>query len=568
MKNEIIPFVLVSLLLLPISGRSEETPLKPWVPLTQQTLTVGSVAVGVVTQIPKSQAAAIPLVHFSTSQPAYALNHLKGEFGERMMDVVFTNRLLRTTGGWSLATPARIGRTGIDGLYFKTDSVGNFHDLLVADAKYGSARLGMTSVGKQMSDAWIKQRLEQTARMYRSLASEIETGKVASAGGIAKNAASNRVSIPLNDKTNIELWRTRDGLRYFCADKTVSTAEIQRQLKGAVQYLDEAAAGNARYRPRLFSYSTLGKEHIFTIRTLDADANVVTSRRVQGTFDRLPVEFQKTVQSQVRRTLLAAGKSREEIHRLTREICDAPVKFNQVCMQPRHSFLAGLDGGALKMAGVVGVAAMGIDAAAQYWENGKVDVQRLLTMGALAGGSTVVGNYAGTQASLLLASYSPMLGQYGGAIFGGGIGAAVFSYGLYFAGYSDIQTAHTNAIAGAGSLVVGSVAYYGAISYAMAYGTASTGTAISSLSGAAATNAAFAWWGGGSLAAGGSGVAGGATVLTGGTAVVVIVAAVAFERSAHYARYFKDEANKQRYLATIVDYTLSRVREGKQQEWR
>lgn len=46
-------------------------------------------------------------------------------------------------------------------------------------------------------------------------------------------------------------------------------------------------------------------------------------------------------------------------------------------------------------------------------------------------------------------------------------------------------------------------------------GTASTGTAIGTLSGAAATNATLAWLGGGSLAAGGYGMAGGMMVLGG-----------------------------------------------------
>ena len=44
-------------------------------------------------------------------------------------------------------------------------------------------------------------------------------------------------------------------------------------------------------------------------------------------------------------------------------------------------------------------------------------------------------------------------------------------------------------------------------------GTASTGTAISTLSGAAATKATLAWLGGGAIAAGGLGIAGGAVVL-------------------------------------------------------
>jgi hypothetical protein len=47
-----------------------------------------------------------------------------------------------------------------------------------------------------------------------------------------------------------------------------------------------------------------------------------------------------------------------------------------------------------------------------------------------------------------------------------------------------------------------------------AFASASTGSAISSLSGAAATNATLAWLGGGSLAAGGGGMAVGSAVLT------------------------------------------------------
>ena len=45
------------------------------------------------------------------------------------------------------------------------------------------------------------------------------------------------------------------------------------------------------------------------------------------------------------------------------------------------------------------------------------------------------------------------------------------------------------------------------------FGVASTGTAISSLSGAAATNAALAWLGGGAIAAGGGGMAAGEAIL-------------------------------------------------------
>ena len=52
-----------------------------------------------------------------------------------------------------------------------------------------------------------------------------------------------------------------------------------------------------------------------------------------------------------------------------------------------------------------------------------------------------------------------------------------------------------------------------AMSVATVLGTASTGTAISTLSGAAATNAALAWLGGGAVATGGAGVEGGSFIL-------------------------------------------------------
>ena len=77
---------------------------------------------------------------------------------------------------------------------------------------------------------------------------------------------------------------------------------------------------------------------------------------------------------------------------------------------------------------------------------------------------------------------------------------------------------------GGGAIAVSSGALMGVASYggATLLATASTGTAISSLSGVAATNATLAWFGGGSLAAGGLGVAGGAAILGGIVAAPVL----------------------------------------------
>ena len=60
---------------------------------------------------------------------------------------------------------------------------------------------------------------------------------------------------------------------------------------------------------------------------------------------------------------------------------------------------------------------------------------------------------------------------------------------------------------------IASVAPTAAMWIATTFGTASTGTAISTLSGAAAQNAALAWLGGGALSAGGGGIAAGNALL-------------------------------------------------------
>ncbi len=77
-------------------------------------------------------------------------------------------------------------------------------------------------------------------------------------------------------------------------------------------------------------------------------------------------------------------------------------------------------------------------------------------------------------------------------------------------------------IGGAGA---GALAAFGAYSATMTFAAASTGTAIASLSGVAATNATLAFLGGGALAAGGGGMALGSTVLGGvvaGPAIAIL----------------------------------------------
>ena len=119
-------------------------------------------------------------------------------------------------------------------------------------------------------------------------------------------------------------------------------------------------------------------------------------------------------------------------------------------------------------------------------------------------------------------------------------------------------------LGGIGSATAGTAGGFaaaGATSAAvMALGTASTGTAISSLSGVAATNAALAALGGGSLAAGGGGMALGATVLSGATlGIGLLVGGIIFNATGSKLSDKADEAYLQakrteNEVNTIVHY--------------
>ena len=83
----------------------------------------------------------------------------------------------------------------------------------------------------------------------------------------------------------------------------------------------------------------------------------------------------------------------------------------------------------------------------------------------------------------------------------------------------DLKSVLSGIVAGG---VAGSMAGFGAVGGVGLFATAGTGTAISSLSGVAATNATLAWLGGGTLASGGLGMAGGMWVLGGIVAAPLI----------------------------------------------
>ncbi|WP_241014540.1 hypothetical protein [Burkholderia sp. Ac-20379] len=118
---------------------------------------------------------------------------------------------------------------------------------------------------------------------------------------------------------------------------------------------------------------------------------------------------------------------------------------------------------------------------------------------------------------------------------------------------------------GLGSGLTGGAAMaFGAYNGTMLLATASTGTAISTLSGAAATNATLAWLGGGSLAAGGGGMAMGAMVLGGlvaGPALAIFghIVGNKGEEALNNARSNMEQANVFKEQAVVMSGKLEAV---------
>lgn len=116
-------------------------------------------------------------------------------------------------------------------------------------------------------------------------------------------------------------------------------------------------------------------------------------------------------------------------------------------------------------------------------------------------------------------------------------------------------------LGGAGGAAAGTVGGFAAAgmttSAVMAFGAASTGTAISSLSGVAATNATLAALGGGSLAAGGGGMALGSAVLGGATlGVGLLIGGIIFNAT---GSKLSDKADKAYYQAKRTEREVDRI---------
>jgi len=77
----------------------------------------------------------------------------KGNYGEMKMDQHFENDGYKRISQDRVTDLNAKTHQGIDGVYYKE---GGDPEYIIAEAKYGKSRLGMTTDGPQMSKGWIE----------------------------------------------------------------------------------------------------------------------------------------------------------------------------------------------------------------------------------------------------------------------------------------------------------------------------------------------------------------------------------------------------------------------------
>ena len=417
---------------------------------------------------------------------------LHGNVGE-----AFVNSQLHATGGWKTVTP-RTGPQGIDHVWMKFDKSGRPVDMIVGETKFGTSQIGMTKDGRQMSASWISKRLAKLSDYWEAKAKDV-------------------------------------ALRHGEAKA--------RPYRLRADYLRVAAEGRVSYRSELFRVKIKGDVAKISVRRLGPDGIAIGPERGLP-----PIQIKGRPARIVKAELIGEVKkvypaaSNAEAKRIAEQSYSA-AKSVQGALSRKSAALrfAGTTGSILAAGGLV---AGGFDAVAQLWTGGSVDWNRTGTMavlGALSAGSAEAAQLATSQALLRNTAFrarSVALGRSMGILpsrtvsfmpktAGGIIGALMFSYGGYAFGLYDAQEANRTAVAGVGGAAAGMATYSAMMAAAAAWGTASTGTAISTLSGAAAYNASLAMYGGGAIAAGGGGMTVGAAVVGGVVTIVAVGITVA-----------------------------------------
>ena len=475
-----------------------------------------------------ASAAALAKADVALARSFVVRNGFKGCFGESIAEKSYIDTYLAKEGPWQSITP-RSGPQGLDHLFIKTKN-GVINDVMVGESKYNTSTLNKyTKDGIQMGEEWIGRRLKGLAWRYAQVSKLQEIGF----GKPPLNSAR-KLCVVLKSGKKVYFWT--EGYKWNFSGARTELPEARLRAAQYGTYFAKASGGLVKYRSRVFNIVPRGND----IEIRIYDAKTISNGNLHAAKPQSILRFKEAMLSkgaisetemaaQIQRKLgLSDSDSVAYARKLLRE-------YDSRSLMGEFSLSKSVIANSAKAA-AVGVV---IDAAVQLIGTGEVDVGTLgMTAGGVFLGATVgqvtqialtrpmaynfIRNISGP-----LHCSTPMATSLLSSMAGGVATSAFLSYGAYFLGYIDMKTANRQMAIGTASTGAGAAFTCGALWAATTWGTAGTGTAISSLSGAAASNAALAWLGGGTVASGGGGMAAGAAILTGGAVVVIAGVAVA-----------------------------------------
>lgn len=486
-------------------------------------------------------------------------NKLKGDFAESLTNQ-FLKKSLRGNGSWEAVSLSN-RLQGLDGIYVKYNRKGQPSGLLVSEVKYGQSSLGASVCGKQLSDGWTRCGLDFESKRH-NLAGQSTTLKVRPR---TFNKQLDLIEVNLKSGEKGYFWREGGGaFNYEGPTNTLNEAQRIMQTKGA--YLDKASKGQIAYRTNLIKIDAVGDKLSFNI-----GKDQYSPQDVSEIFNK---HITKSQQKQLLQEKLAdsltqshPGMSKQEARRLSKKITnehtfDEVLNLNktlekeQVRTHRLNSIRSATAGAAIGLAFEV----------ANQWQSGEPNYSSLIANTAIASASSALGTY--TNQKYLEASFHKQLQMRTHehnlrAVKGNKAGISHQAFrrlpgvAVAFSAFEILSMTNdgdfssqrvSGAATGAGAAIIGagagSLTKFSMFAFAAKAGTASTGTALSTLSGAAAKNATLAYWGGGAISAGGGGMQAGA-IFVGGASFLVATAAVA---AAYYGYKAYDENEKSKIL--------------------
>jgi len=487
------------------------------------------------------------------------MRHLQGAFGEHQV-ATYLNR-----GGEWTQMQQKLAPQGIDMLHLKVAPDGIITDMMVSEVKTGKSRLGQTLSGRQMSFGWSAARLKVLSSRYSELSRAVTKGEVLLVRIPSAISPKHVLEVPLGNRNSAQFWRESVLSPWKLSAIPSQIPLIGRQTRQIAQWLDGAADGQIAFRSRILRMGLREGNLVTTVKDASLLNNGVSESKLP-VLSRTVIVFNSCDAVSESLTSAFAGELRrtqpmlrdEEVMSQARELSKRMIAGNQEFKaMPLGRSLAV---GAGKSMATGGLIAGAIDLGAQLLASQELDFQRLgvntitgataSAAGYLTGSgatyalmNTTLGLNLSRQVAMSMGVSTSCSANLLGSASGGGIAAAVFSYGMYFMGYADINSANRMAIAGVTGSIAGAAALVTTTSLVAAYATAGTGTAIATLHGAAATSATMAAMGGGSVAAG--------SVLSAtgvGVVVVGVGACVMWGFSAH------DEAQETKRLELTAAY--------------